>query len=125
MCDTDGLMTADDLARVSLKDGVYSGRYVMQDFYKLIKAPFHDSKVVVTIKAGKLNKVEVVDLALGRFKYKYRYQIMKHPREMVEQNSVVVDAVSTATLSSFCMMQAVQDAVNKAVVAYKTESAVR
>jgi len=121
MCDTEGLMTEDDLAKVSLKDGVYNGRYTMKDLYRVFKAPFHDTKVVVTIKDGKLYNIDVLDMSLGRFKYKYRYQIMNHPKEMVKQQSVVVDAVSTATLSSFSMMQAVQDAVNKAIIAKKTE----
>jgi uncharacterized protein with FMN-binding domain len=40
---------------------------------------------------------------------------------MVENQSVVVDSVTCATHSSFCIMQAVQDAVNKSIENTKME----
>ncbi|MBN2107398.1 MAG: FMN-binding protein [Deltaproteobacteria bacterium] len=114
--DTEGLMMAEDLAKVKLKDGVYKGEYINRP----MGLPFIETRSVVTIQEGKLQDIEMPSIALGKYKLKYRYALKKLPKEMVQQQSVVVDAVTGATYSSFAMMKAVQDAVNKAVVAKQT-----
>jgi uncharacterized protein with FMN-binding domain len=111
-------MTGDDLAKASLKDGVYKGEYIK----KPLKLPFIETRSIVTIKDGKLSDIELPSYALGKYKFKYRYQLKKIPKDMVKQQSVVVDAVSGATYSSFAIMQAVQDAINKAIITNKTET---
>ena len=116
--DTEGLMMAEDLAKVTLKDGVYKGEYINRP----MGMPFIDTRSIVTIKDGKLQDIEMPSIALGKYKFKYRYDLKKLPKEMVKHQSVVVDAVSGATYSSFAIMQAVQDAVNKAIIAKKTEA---
>jgi uncharacterized protein with FMN-binding domain len=111
--ETGGLMTGDDLAEVTLKDGVYKGVYSLK--------PFGDSKSIVTVKDGKLHDIEVPSYQLGKYKVRYRYKLNALPKKMVENQSVVVDSVTCATHSSFCIMQAVQDAVNKSIENTKME----
>lgn len=107
--DTDGLMTRKDLKQIKLKDGVYDGSYE--------KRPYMRAKVLVTIKDGKLADVKLLPgYGLAPSKFKYRYKIEEMLDNMVEQQRVQVDYVSGATQSSYSVMQAVQDAVNKAVI---------
>ena len=106
--ETGGLMTTEKLAKMHLKDGVYDGEYK--------KFPFLKASSTITIKGGEIQAIAVPSYGIAPSKFKYRYKIDKLPDEMVKTQSIQVDYITGATQSSFSVMQAVQDAVNKAVM---------
>ena len=108
-CVTDsGLMTHEELKVVTLRDGVYEGTHM--------KGPFLGARSIVTIEEGKLENVEVPTCVVWFTKFWCKKKMKKLPLEIVEKQSVKVDALSCASYSSLSLMQSVQNAINKAIV---------
>ena len=103
-----GLMTHDDLKMVTLRDGVYEGKHM--------KGPFLGARSIVTIEEGRLEKIEVPTCVIFFTKFKCKKRAKEIPEEMIQKQSIKVDALSCATYSSLSLMQSVQSAVNKAIV---------
>ena len=101
-------MTHDYLEKASLKDGIYEGRY--------LKLPLLWANSIVTIKQGEIKEIEVKRCLIFPLKRKSKKQLKKIPEEIIQKQSIIVDAVSSATYSSYSLMHAVQNAVNKAMV---------
>jgi len=87
--------------KVSLNDGVYFGE----------SSTFPGASVEVTVSEGKISNVEVVE-AGGNPDY-YGKAVAKIPDEIVKKQSVNVDAVTGATKTSICIMEAVEEALAK------------
>jgi len=103
-----GLMTHEHLERALLQDGVYEGRHV--------KLPLSWANSVVTIKQGKIAEIEIKRCLIFPLKRKSKKKLKNIPEEIIQKQSIMVDAVSSATSSSYSLMHAVQNAVNKALV---------
>ena len=103
-----GLMTHEDLKMVTLRDGVYEGKHR--------KGPFLGARSIVTIEEGKLTNVEVPTCVIFFTKVKCIKRAKKLPEEIIQKQSIKIDALSCATYSSLSLMQSVQNAVNKAIV---------
>ena len=85
-----------------LKDGVYEGEY---------RKGINKAVVKVIITDGRIAEIELVKHTASCIGNKANEII---PREIVEQQSTRVDAVSGATNSSRVIMNAVQKAIEKA-----------
>jgi len=107
-----GLMTHEELKMVTLRDGVYEGKHM--------KGPFLGARSIVTIEDGKLKMVEVPTCVIFFTKFKCKKRAKKLPEEIIQKQSIKVDALSCATYSSLSLMQSVQNAVNKAIVDKQT-----
>ena len=103
-----GLMTHEDLKMVTLRDGVYEGKHR--------KGPFLGARSIVTIEEGKLTKIEMPTCVIFFTKVKCIKRSKKLPEEMIQKQSIKIDALSCASYSSLSFMQSVQSAVNKAIV---------
>jgi uncharacterized protein with FMN-binding domain len=101
-------MTHEDLKMVTLRDGVYEGKHM--------KGPFLGARSIVTVEEGQLKKVEVPTCVIFFTKFWCKKRVKTIPEEMIQKQSVKVDALSCATYSSLSLMQSVQSAVNKAIV---------
>ena len=95
--------------KTKLANGVYEGR--------CFKFP-NRAVVKVTIKDNKISNIKIVSHWAWRGK-KAELPIVK---EIIEKQSTKVDAVTGATNSSKAIMEAVQNAVDKANEKYKTSS---
>jgi len=84
-----------------IPDGVYRGKHK----WFPVKVT-----VDVTVKAGKVVKIALVK----HFKGKGGKAEKPVPSQIIEKQSTQVDAVTGATRSSLVIMNAVQDAINKA-----------
>ena len=108
-CVTDaGLMTHEDLKMLTLRDGVYEGKHM--------KGPFLGARSIVTIEEGKLTNVEVPTCVVWFTKFWCKKKMKTLPEEIMQKQSIKVDALSCASYSSLSLMQSVQNAVNKAIV---------
>jgi len=85
-----------------LKDGVYEGEY---------RKGINKAVVKVIITDGRIAEIELVKHTASWIGNKANEII---PREIVEQQSTRIDAVSGATNSSRVIMNAVQKAIEKA-----------
>jgi uncharacterized protein with FMN-binding domain len=94
-------LTVATAATLALKDGTYAGQ---SGGYK---GPV---RVAVTVKGGQIFKVEVT-ACQDTFARKVTKEI---PRRIVSANSIEVDVVSGATISSRAIKRAVGDALKKA-----------
>lgn len=91
-----------DIQPNSLKDGIFEGTY---------KHGPNEADVRVTIENQRLVKVEII--RHDAWKGKKANDII--PGRIVEKQSTRVEAVSGATNSSYVIMNAVQNALDKAV----------
>ena len=107
-----GLMTHEDLKMVTLRDGVYEGKHR--------KGPFLGARSIVTIEEGKLTNIEMPTCVIFFTKVKCIKRSKKLPEEMIQKQSIKIDALSCASYSSLSFMQSVQSAVNKAIVDEQT-----
>lgn len=103
-----GLMTHEELKEVTLKDGIYEGEY---------KKSIYGAETVVTVEEGKIKEIEVPKCKIFPLKRKSKKKLKEIPGEVIEKQSIKVDVVSGATNSSYALMQAIQNAVSKAIVA--------
>ena len=94
--------TGGDLQPTGLKDGVYKGSY---------RNGPNSAVVEVTIKTDHIEKVRIVRHFSSWKGFKVNDLI---PQRIVEAQSTKVDAVSGATNSSIVIMNAAQDAIEKA-----------
>lgn len=85
-----------------LKDGVYEGRYYQTPNNVVVR---------VTIRGGRMTEIKLVKHFSSWIGSRVNEII---PRRIIEKQSTRVDAVSGATNSSVVIMNAVQDAVQKA-----------
>ena len=86
----------------ALKDGIYE-----------IKVPGHNAPMTikVTVKEGKIEAIGTKDIeTLGVGKVALREKI----KEILERQSLGIDAMSGATLSSFALLQGVEDCLKQA-----------
>lgn len=94
-----GLMTS---ANAAIKDGVYESQVVGHNAPMTVK---------VLIKAGKIADITTKDLeSFGVGKV----ALVEKSKEIIARQSVGVDAMSGATISSFALFQGVQDCLQKA-----------
>jgi uncharacterized protein with FMN-binding domain len=107
-----GLMTHEELKMVTLRDGVYEGKHM--------KGPFLGARSIVTIEEGRLKKIEVPTCVIFFTKFWCKKRAKKLPEEIIQKQSIKIDALSCATYSSLSLMQSVQNAVNKAIVGEQT-----
>ncbi len=108
-CVTDtGLMTHEDLKLLTLRDGVYEGKHM--------KGPFLGARSIVTIEEGQLKNVEVPTCVVWFTKFWCKKKMKTLPEEILQKQSIKVDALSCASYSSLSLMHSVQNAVNKAIV---------
>lgn len=84
-----------------LKDGVYPGK---------AGGYMGPVRVAVTVKAGRIDEVEVTACRDGRA----RKAVREIPRRIVRANSAEVDAVSGATITSGAIKGAVRQALEEA-----------
>ena len=103
-----GLMTHDDLKMLTLRDGVYEGKHM--------KGPFLGARSIVTIEEGQLKNIEVPTCVVWFTKFWCKKKMKKLPEEIMQKQSIKVDALSCASYSSLSLMHSVQNAVNKAIV---------
>ncbi|KZL92577.1 FAD:protein FMN transferase [Clostridium magnum] len=82
------------------KDGTYTGSAHGKN---------SDIKVSVTVKGGKISNIEI--LSANESKGKQVFDVV--PKEIIDNQSTKVDAVSGATLSSKGVMEAVNNALNE------------
>jgi len=87
---------------VRINDGIYTGKS---------RSGPNSATVRVTLKDGKIQGVEVLQHFAS---WKGRIVEETIPRKIVSEQSTRVDAVSGATNSSVVLMNAVQDAIQKA-----------
>lgn len=88
-------------AAATLKDGVYAGK---SNGYE------GTLRVAVTVEDGKIHQVEVTHHRESR----PRNAVHEIPARIVRKNSVKVDAVSGATITSDAIMRAVKKALRDA-----------
>ncbi|MBN1384200.1 MAG: FMN-binding protein [Elusimicrobia bacterium] len=86
----------------SWNDGTYFGE----------SKTFPGADVKVTVTKGKISGIEVVK-AGGNPDY-YTKAVEKIPGEIIKKQSIKVDAVTGATKTSVCIMEAVESALSKA-----------
>lgn len=86
----------------SIKDGVYEGIY---------KSPPNSAKVEVTVEGGRIAHVTLLRHGASSVGAKAENII---PERIVDEQSTDVDVVSGATNSSHVIMNAVQNALDKA-----------
>ena len=112
-CVTDsGLMTHEELKMVTLRDGVYEGVHM--------KGPFLGARSIVTIEGGQLKNVEVPTCVVWFTKFWCKKKMKTLPEQIMQKQSIKIDALSCATYSSLSLMQSVQNAVNKAIIDERT-----
>jgi len=93
-----------DLSAQSYKDGSYQGTAV----------GFRDGlRVEVTVKGGKVTAVKVIDHNEVNRRF-YDYPIKVIPVAIVKKQSTDLDAVSGASATSYGIMAAVENALEKA-----------
>jgi uncharacterized protein with FMN-binding domain len=96
----------------SLRDGVYTGSY------HGIKDSFRDAAVEVTVSSGAVTKIEVTQGALAGEKQAAELgkgvTIGDLFGEVIDSQSLQVDVISGATLTSKAHLKAVEDALLKA-----------
>lgn len=95
-----------------LKDGVYTGAY------KGTKDHFRDTKVEVTVSSGELAEIRVVEGALANEKQNTEVRngqsINDLLNRVVKSETLQVDVISGATISSKVHLKAVENALIQA-----------
>ena len=95
-----------------LHDGIYIGHY------KGVKDSSRDTSVEVTISSGKIMKINAVGGALAGEKQENEINNGKSLNDLfdsiIERETLQVDVISGATLTSKSYLKAVEDALNKA-----------
>lgn len=93
----------DTLELARLKDGVYVG----ED-----SVPLCNVKLAVTIKEGRISDIKILSHFVSYPLAERAYTII--PKRIIEKQSLDVDAVTGATISSNNIKKALQDALKKA-----------
>lgn len=105
-------LTIDDVSFQNLRDGSYVGQYTG------VKDHMRDTKVQVTVEAGKVSGIQALNTAMFKdgkpVEMRNGLTIDDLFGKVIDQQSLQVDVISGATLTSKTHLKAVEDAVEQA-----------